>query len=66
MTKKTVKTNLRRFAKVKGVKLIVLSSISGLGLINLLHVLYFPFSSVKLFQAVRICKALKISLSQVF
>jgi DNA-binding Xre family transcriptional regulator len=66
MTRKAIKTNLRRLMKDKGIKVKALSSISGLNFATLLLVLYLPFSSIKLFQAICICKALKINLGQVF
>lgn len=50
----------------KGMGLKTLSENSHISIIKLAYLLYFPFSRIKLTQALKICSALDISISQLF
>lgn len=62
---KKIKTNAKNQMVNKNINIIVLSKKAHINICILTFLLYFPFSKIKLTQSIRICKALKLKVSDI-
>lgn len=59
---KIIRLNIKKYLNNRNVKLIELSEKTHINIFALMFLMYYPFSKVKLTNAIKICKILKIEL----
>ena len=63
---KTIKANIKKQMCNRNINISALSKKTHINICILIFLLYFPFAKIKLTHAIKICKTLKISLSDIF
>ncbi|MFL0251422.1 helix-turn-helix domain-containing protein [Clostridium neuense] len=63
---KTIKNNIKNKMHIENISLEELSKKTNISILKLIFLLDFNFSKVKLSYAIKICKALKMKVSDIF
>jgi DNA-binding Xre family transcriptional regulator len=66
VSQRKTKTNIKNYMHSKNITVSILSHKTHINIYFLIFLLYFPFAKIKLTHAIKICKTLKISLSDIF
>ena len=63
---KTIKANIKKQMCNRNINISALSKKTHINICILIFLLYFPFAKLRLTQTIKICKALKLKISDVF